>query len=649
MEFKSAALRRLFATDRSAIEEALDALGAERTGFQPQSFQSEAAGGGAGPANLDFRAEGIVLRKVRPPLVVRHGQIVPPASLLTQNEAMVQRVTEGETADHVRRAIRLCGAVALVNVPGLSHLGTGWVVRRDSETAATIVTNRHVAEFFARADNSGRYPMHLLPNYDRMRVSLDLLREHGNDAAQATEVRRVLYIAPPRAADIALLRIDAPWVSGLGLGIGETLEADRTRDDAMLGVVGYPAYDPAADAEAQTEYFEGIYERKRFGWGRASGVGTAPDFNHDATTLGGSSGSMVFDLDSGKLVGLHYGWLSPGGGQGLGGINYAVHAAEVIEALRGLEPTRVRVGLLVATEAVSRPGRFRGRDGYRADFLGPVVRPPVPSPTLPSHRLAQAVSDDDGSATPELRYRHYSVWMSEQRLLPLMTAVNIDGSRARKMGRGDWWFVDHRLPADRQIDNRGYKDNPLDRGHMVRREDPVWGDTDDEAREANLDTFSFCNAAPQHEALNQKHWLALEDYVLGHARTRGLKVSVFTGPVFDDQADPVYTRPDEDNPDDPGPEFRIPLAFWKIAAVIDDDTGALSVTGYLVSQGTLIRDMLREFAYGGFMTYQVPLREMAAVTGLDLSHLIPHDPLERERQRTETVARSILGPADIVL
>ncbi|MFF3249309.1 DNA/RNA non-specific endonuclease [Streptomyces sp. NPDC002870] len=41
-----------------------------------------------------------------------------------------------------------------------------------------------------------------------------------------------------------------------------------------------------------------------------------------------------------------------------------------------------------------------------------------------------------------------------------------------------------------------YKNNPLDKGHLVRRLDPVWG-TGREAETANSDTFHCTNAAPQ--------------------------------------------------------------------------------------------------------------------------------------------------------
>ncbi len=46
-----------------------------------------------------------------------------------------------------------------------------------------------------------------------------------------------------------------------------------------------------------------------------------------------------------------------------------------------------------------------------------------------------------------------------------------------------------------------YIDNDLDRGHLVRRRDPVWGNS---AEEANKDTFYFTNASPQHKKIKSR-------------------------------------------------------------------------------------------------------------------------------------------------
>ena len=149
---------------------------------------------------------------------------------------------------------------------------------------------------------------------------------------------------------------------------------------------------------------------------------------------------------------------------------------------------------------------------------------------------------------------HFTVLLDPARQLAAATAVNIDGAQLVNLERGDDWHLDPRVPVDEQAGPELYARNDLDRGHLVRRRDPVWGDLV-VARKANFDTFAYPNAAPQASAFNQGEllWVGLEDHVLEYAREHGHRVSVFTGPVLADD-DPVYRG------------VQIPRMFWKVAA-----------------------------------------------------------------------------------
>lgn len=73
----------------------------------------------------------------------------------------------------------------------------------------------------------------------------------------------------------------------------------------------------------------------------------------------------------------------------------------------------------------------------------------------------------------ELRYMHFGVKYSETLKTPLITAVNIDGAAAVRIKRGDdKWFADERIPRSIQLGSQNFQDAEIDRGHMVRREDP---------------------------------------------------------------------------------------------------------------------------------------------------------------------------------
>ena len=289
----------------------------------------------------------------------------------------------------------------------------------------------------------------------------------------------------------------------------------------------------------------------------------------------------------------------------------------------------VRIGApptAVVPEAVVIDPDYASRSGYDPGFLAEPLPLPVPGP----------LNADVASA--ELKYHHFSVVMHRTRALALLTGVNVDGARLRPPERsGDRWVLDPRLPASEQTGEAVYRDNPLDRGHLVRRRDPAWGDTDAEAKAANDDTFHFTNAAPQHHLFNAGRtlWVGLEDYVLQNADTRDLRISVFTGPVLD---------PD----DDPYRGVQLPRQFWKVVGMVKT-TGELSVTGYLLSQAALLGDLPADesFSYGAYRTFQVPVRRIAELTGLGLEPHIAADPLERIE--SVPLPRELIRPADLLL
>ncbi|MFE5191698.1 DNA/RNA non-specific endonuclease [Streptomyces sp. NPDC056628] len=253
------------------------------------------------------------------------------------------------------------------------------------------------------------------------------------------------------------------------------------------------------------------------------------------------------------------------------------------------------------------------RKGYDEDFLGFKVPLPLPA--------------QNGVETVVLPYTHFSVVFRPDRRLAAATAVAIDGAQLVKIGRDDDWQFDPRLPESQQAGHSVYQNNPLDKGHMVRRLDPVWGDRT-QAATANTDTFHYTNAAPQMDIVNQgkKLWLGLEDFLLGHAKLFERKLSVFTGPVLED-SDPAYRG------------IKVPLRFWKVTAFMQN--GHLASTAYILDQTP---DLSRDAAaralaeaeragdpppLGAFRTFQVPVADVAEITQLHLGPLPDADLLPR--------------------
>jgi endonuclease G len=210
----------------------------------------------------------------------------------------------------------------------------------------------------------------------------------------------------------------------------------------------------------------------------------------------------------------------------------------------------------------------------------------------------------------------------------VFTATNIDGSAAVpiKRARNPWAF-DPRIPRAVQVGAELYRDNDFDRGHLTRRLDPAWGP---DAVEAEADTFFYTNATPQHLEFNQHLWERLESCLLDNSQTLGFSASVFTGPVFAD-TDRAHRG------------VAIPQSFWKVAVMVDADTGRLSATAYLLSQADLITGV--EFVFGQFKTYQLPVADVERLTGLDFGKLRRADPLRARGAG----ARELRRPEDITL
>jgi endonuclease G len=360
--------------------------------------------------------------------------------------------------------------------------------------------------------------------------------------------------------------------------------------DQWIGVVGYPAKDSRNDAGPMSKIFEDIYDVKRFSPGKVVNPGKDTWYlTHDASTLGGNSGSAVLDLATRKVVGLHF-------GGSFKKTNYAVTASSIKNilarkswvALTGKEfKTEIKIEPEF-TETKRTVASMKGRVGYGENFLGLKVALPKPGS---SHSVLNT-----NTPNKVLPYTHFSIVMSKSRRFPIFTAENLNGALKIKLKRKDSWGYDPRIPKSAQVGHdEFYGPEPFDKGHMVRRENPGWGQTEAEAQLGEDDTFVYTNAIPQMPQLNQKTWLSLENYVLENARTEGFKVCVFTGPVFRAD-DPAYS------------DVQVPIDFWKVVVAIDADTKKLLASAYVLSQEGLMPE--EGFRFGPFKTYQVPVKRV---------------------------------------
>jgi endonuclease G len=200
------------------------------------------------------------------------------------------------------------------------HIGTGWLIAEN-----IIVTNSHVASFFATGDDRK-------PSFKSgLEVLVDFIAEYNqeddedNPKKAKFKVESVIYAhevkthyLKPRYPDIAFLQVSDKSVNpGISLPEPISLLENLIREDPYIVVIGYPAAPATSDTEEMRKqgFIEPLekvkYGRKVLQPGRIitseSSCYSDDKICHDCTTFGGNSGSILIDLKTGKAVGLHFG------------------------------------------------------------------------------------------------------------------------------------------------------------------------------------------------------------------------------------------------------------------------------------------------------------------------------------------------------
>ena len=620
-------------------------IGAGMATMPPAGMAAE----GIAPARVPMplmTPETIVLRTGRPVLQVFQDEAKLEFSD-AESEVWRERLTKAKS--QLTQAIRAVGRVELTNHPRFQWVGTGWLVQSD-----VVVTNRHVANEFGR-QRGARFVFR--SSFGRpIRADIDFLEEFNRRNSKTFRLVEILHIEEEPGPDIAFLRVDP----GDGLAQPIRLSARAAQAQEQVAVIGYPARDSRIpDQDLMFSIFGDVFDKKRLAPGQISGDDDGL-LQHDCSTLGGNSGSVVLSLDSGEALGLHF------AGRFLEA-NFAVPAELVADRLSRIGssegrpvsitskpdiaatlqqpspqtltctiPIRLQIEVgspefgepkisvqsstaaiapvprrsaavedVITTEAP--PESYADRGGYDPAFLseGPAI--PLPKIIRDADQVLEFMFD--GKDEFELKYQHYSVVMHKKRRICFYSAVNIDGKQSKKTVRPGW-RTDPRIPTELQIIKECYGIEPkFSRGHMTRREDPAWGSK----AEANLgcaDSMHVTNAVPQMQSFNAGIWLGLEDYALQNAREADMRITVITGPFLHSN-DPIRFG------------VKIPRSFWKVIAFVHDETGKLCASGYTISQDNVMPE--EEFVFGEYDTHQRSLKSIEAKAGVSFGSLTSRD------------------------
>jgi trypsin-like peptidase len=212
----------------------------------------------------------------------------------------------------IRTAAMSVGRIGVTGLPQLPYAGTGFLVGED-----VVMTNCHVARVFSAWGSDGDWSFQ-----PGLQVDLDFLEDpdaQPPDAGSPTRIRIDGVIGIHPALDLALLRVTPADATAEPLTV--MAHDPGPLEGRSLYVLGYPAPDHRNDTGVQRSIFGDRYFVKRLQPGAAMAppahavipagpcsTGAEPDdlMFHDASTLGGNSGSCVVDLDTNTVIGLHF-------------------------------------------------------------------------------------------------------------------------------------------------------------------------------------------------------------------------------------------------------------------------------------------------------------------------------------------------------
>ncbi len=334
-----------------------------------------------------FGLEAIILPRIRPVALIigdsNYDDLPSPWEILNPPD-IKQKL----------RALFPCvGRVELLNNPLVPYAGTAFIVGN-----GRLMTNRHVAQLFSQGLGTKIV-------YRNGGAAIDFKHQQDSQASDSHQlvVKKVEMIHP--YWDMAILNVD-------GLPTGQMLKLSVKKPEELDGrdvvVVGYPAQDPRNDFKVQDEVFNGIYNVKRLQPGKVRPRAKIQSFEtlvnaitHDASTLGGNSGSVVIDIETGEVVALHFGGV-------------------YLEANYGVPMYELARDSLVASKL-----NFDGQVAPTTDFdpaWKRVQSTEIPSPQMKSDRIQSSISTAHQVVSPSATSATASMTLQ----IPITVSVSIN-------------------------------------------------------------------------------------------------------------------------------------------------------------------------------------------------------------------------------
>ena len=185
-----------------------------------------------------------------------------------------------------------------IEVAGTNRTGgTAFVVGN-----GILMTNKHVVEDFATL-HSGEGTFK--PGFS---VRIDFGGEHGHETASELPLEN--FVEARSRYDIALLRFTPTLDHIVKALVLEKTEPPPPLANREIAVIGYPGHDPHLTPDQVAGVFQNILGVKRLQPGKIRATQNLDGLTllrHDCSTSDGNSGSCVIDLETGRVIALHFG------------------------------------------------------------------------------------------------------------------------------------------------------------------------------------------------------------------------------------------------------------------------------------------------------------------------------------------------------
>jgi len=239
---------------------------------------------GKRPTAAELAALEFVIRMMRPAPLSRKGLLDP---LPAAPGSSVYNPDTVKLWDNFRQTIKSfiysVGRVDMTAGPS-PETGTAFLVGED-----LLLTNHHVLSMLSSGADE----------LDEGQAVVRFYQEAGSVDPSPGEYPIVGVVAVHPTLDMALLRVKLPATRPV-----LALETGTVSTNEQVATIGYPFKDDR-NPIFMDAVFGAFYGVKRGAIGEIVGAGTQTLF-HDCSTLGGNSGSPLFSMTTGRVIGLHF-------------------------------------------------------------------------------------------------------------------------------------------------------------------------------------------------------------------------------------------------------------------------------------------------------------------------------------------------------